>query len=71
MLIALRGGRGRLRARFLFGWWGAADFFGLVQNRLRLLQRRKRSRKRPPKPRSSRPRSNEGPETGLMGTRGG
>ena len=50
---------------------GGAVFFGLVQNRLRFLQRRRRSTKRPPMPRSSRPRYNERPETGLMGTQGG
>ncbi len=47
---------------------GGAAFFCLPQKRLRLLQRRKRSRKRPPKPRSSQPRYNERLETALMGT---
>ncbi len=47
---------------------GGAAFSCLPQNRLRLHQRRKSSRKRPPKLRSSRPKYNERLETALMGT---
>ena len=72
LLFALSGVLRWLSSSFsLFGGLLLGAALGLAAPALRLVLRRKRSTKGPPKPRSSRLRYNERPEASLMGTQDG